>query len=248
VSGVSATWREDPERPGAWVLFVGPDEQSTIVPEAPRTLVYEYLARMGAALELAAPAGSPLRVLHLGGGALTLPRFIEASRPGSSQVVVDLDAELMPFVLESFPLARPELTDIVIGDVRDALPEATADGRFDAVVFDIALGPGSPARLLESAFYRALLEALAPEGLLLVNVGDEPPLSTTRSVAASLSASGASVWVTAQADMLSGLYSGNLVLGASRRRWSEDRLDALRAAGPHPAGLLVGMDVSGLGL
>ena len=247
VSGVSASWHEDPERPGAWVLYVGPDEQSTLLPERPRTLVYEYLARIGAAVDLAAPAGTPLRVLHLGGGALTLPRYVEATRPGSEQVVVDLDAELMPFVLESFPLAEPARTRVIIGDVREKLTEAVRDGAFDVIVFDIALGPDSPERLLEESFYRELLAALAPAGLLLVNVGDEPPLATTRQVAAALSGGGASVWVSAQADMMTGRYAGNLIVGASRQRWDEERLAALTAAGPHPAGLAVGLDINGLG-
>ena len=247
VSGVHATWEPDPERDGAWVLFVGGEEQSTLFPATPARLVYEYLARMGHALDLTAPAGAPLRVLHLGGGALTFPRYVEATRPGSTQTVVDLDSELMPFVLDSFPLAHPELAKILIGDVRELLAEAAGDGPFDVTVLDIALGPDSPARLLEQSFAAELVASVTREGLLLVNIGDDPPLRTTHALVRAFRAAGASVWVTAQADMFTGRYAGNLVLGASRRRWPEAKLEALQAAGPHPAGLLAGLDLDGLG-
>ncbi|MDR2255602.1 MAG: fused MFS/spermidine synthase [Arthrobacter sp.] len=247
VSGTVAEWIEDPRRPGAWILEVGGAEQSTLVPGNPRALVYEYLQRIAPAIDAVGETGAPLHVLHLGGGALSLPRYVQATRPGSRQLVIDLDAELMPFVLESFPLEAPGLTSIVIGDVREALPSPGTQDPYDVVILDISLGPGSPERLLETDFYRELLALLAPEGTLLINVGDEQPLNITRRIAAQLSALGTSVWVSAHQGIADGRYHGNLILGASRRRWPRERLDGLRAAGPHPAAVLVGIELEGLG-
>lgn len=246
-SGTTAAWREDPRRPGAWILEVGGAEQSTLVPGQPRALVYEYLQRVAPALDAIGEPGAPLRVLHLGGGALSLPRYVQATRPGSEQLVIDLDAELMPFVLESFPLEAPELTQIVIGDVRSALPAPGTQAPYDVVLLDISLGPGSPERLLEAEYYRELLALLAPGGTLLVNVGDEQPLDVTRRLASQLSALGTSVWVSAHQGIADGRYHGNLILGASRRRWQREKLEALRLAGPHPAAVLVGIELEGLG-
>jgi len=247
-SGVDAAWEPDPLREGAWVLTVGGAEQSTLYPDRPRRLVYEYLTRMAAVLDAAwsAPADTAPSVLHLGGGALSLPRYVQAVRPGSRQVVVDLDAALMPFVLESFPLEAPELTQLVIGDVRDALPEVGAD--FDAVVLDIALSQDSPERLREEFFARELIAKLAPSGTVLVNVGDDPGLPATRELVAGFRAAGASVFVTASASMLAGDEEGNVVLVASRRPWAQAARDAVVGAGPHPAALVAGLDLDGLGL
>ena len=50
----------------------------------PTHLFFEYLRRIGHVADAFAPAGAPVRALHLGGGALTLPRYLAATRPGSA--------------------------------------------------------------------------------------------------------------------------------------------------------------------
>jgi spermidine synthase len=67
-------------------------------------------------LRSAAPAGVPLRVLHLGGGALTLPRWVAATRPGSAQTVVERDG--LPLALVSRSLPWPAAVEVVVGDAR----------------------------------------------------------------------------------------------------------------------------------
>ena len=62
----------DLDRPRAWMLLVGGVPQSHVDLDDPRHLELEYMRRLGHLVDLAAPAGVPLRVLHLGGGALTL--------------------------------------------------------------------------------------------------------------------------------------------------------------------------------
>ena len=98
-------------------------------------------------MDLAAPPGQPIRALHLGAGALTLARYIQATRPGSVQYAVELERELLDFVLQQLPL--PEGTDLhtVIGDARDALAELTPDLRFDVVILDIFSGPEAPEHI-----------------------------------------------------------------------------------------------------
>ena len=60
----------------------------------PGYLEFEYVRRIGHVADLAFPPGEPLRVLHLGGGALTLPRYLAHTRPGSRQLVAELDDAL----------------------------------------------------------------------------------------------------------------------------------------------------------
>ena len=79
----------DPVRPEALLLTVDGAEQSLIDPRDPRALHLEYLARLGAVVDAAAPPGEPLRVLHLGAGALALARYVAATRPGSEQLAVE---------------------------------------------------------------------------------------------------------------------------------------------------------------
>src|SRR5215469_17548436 len=73
----------DLDRPRAWMLLAGGVPQSHVDLDDPRHLELEYMRRLGHLIDLAAPAGKPLRVLHLGGGGLTLARYVAATRPGS---------------------------------------------------------------------------------------------------------------------------------------------------------------------
>src|SRR5215813_730597 len=69
----------DPERPRAWTLLVGGTPQSYVDLDDPLYLDFEYVQRLGHLLDLAAPDSAPLRVLHLGGGALSLARYVAAT-------------------------------------------------------------------------------------------------------------------------------------------------------------------------
>ena len=82
----------DLDRPGSWMLLVDDVPQSHVDLEDPRHLELEYVRRIGHLVDLAAPAEAPLRVLHLGGGGLTLARYVAATRPGSHQLAVESSA------------------------------------------------------------------------------------------------------------------------------------------------------------
>src|SRR6201996_1261284 len=93
----------DPDRPRAWTLLVGSTPQSYVDLDDPLYLDFEYVRRIGHLLDLAAPAGQPLRVLHLGGGALSLARYVAATRPGSPQLAGELDAALVDLIRLPLP-------------------------------------------------------------------------------------------------------------------------------------------------
>ena len=97
----------DADRPRAWTLRVDGIPQSHVDLDDPEYLEFEYMRRLGHLADLAAPAGEPLRVLHLGGGGLTLARYVAATRPGSRQLAVDSDAALVDLVRRLLPLDQP---------------------------------------------------------------------------------------------------------------------------------------------
>jgi spermidine synthase len=97
----------DADRPRAWTLRVDGIPQSHVDLDDPLYLEFEYMRRLGHLADLAAPAGQPLRVLHLGGGGLTLARYVAASRPGSSQLAVESDGALVGLVRRLLPLNQP---------------------------------------------------------------------------------------------------------------------------------------------
>jgi spermidine synthase len=96
----------DIDRPRAWTLLVDGTPQSHVDLDDPQHLEFEYMRRIGHLVDLAAPAGQPLRVLHLGAGGLTLARYVAATRPGSGQLAVESDAALADLVRRRLPLSR----------------------------------------------------------------------------------------------------------------------------------------------
>src|SRR3984885_2805616 len=97
----------DADRPRPWPLRVDGTPQPHVDLDDPLYLDFEYMRRLGHLADLAAPAGQPLRVLHLGGGGLTLARYVAASRPGSSQLAVESDGALVGLVRRLLPLNQP---------------------------------------------------------------------------------------------------------------------------------------------
>ena len=88
----------DIDRTDAWLLFVDGVPQSGVDLADPAYLEFEYIRRMGHVVDLAFPPGAPVHALHLGGGALTLPRYIAHTRPGSRQLVAEVDDALTELV------------------------------------------------------------------------------------------------------------------------------------------------------
>src|SRR5260370_32219475 len=66
----------DADRRAAWMLLVDGVPQSHVDLDDPGYLDFEYVRRLGHVVDTASGAAQPLRVLHLGAGALTLARDV----------------------------------------------------------------------------------------------------------------------------------------------------------------------------
>jgi spermidine synthase len=242
-SGVHAVIEPDTLVPGSYILSIGGAEQSHVNLEHPEEIFYEYLRRIGHLADLVAPPGEPITALHLGAGALTLARYIAATRPGSVQHAVELERELMDFVLRQLPLPAGSDVAVHIGDARDQLASFAAGPAFDLVILDVFAGADAPEHLTTGEFYREASAALKPQGLLVVNVGDDPGLAFARAQVRALREAVDGVAAVAERSMFSGRYPGNIVLAGCRGRWPADWTARLLAAGPHPAAVLTGPDL-----
>jgi len=232
----------DPDRPAAWTLLVDGTPQSHVDLDDPLYLEFEYMRTLGHVADLVAPAGVPLRVLHLGGGGLTLARYVAASRPGSAQLAVEWDAALAELVRRELPLAKPGRTGRIrvrIGDARAVL-EQVKPGSFDLVVADVFAGAHTSAHLTSAEFSAAGARALTAAGVFAVNIGDGPPLRHARARVSAVRASFQHSCLIADAAVLKGRRFGNLVLAASNRALPVAGLVRRAAADPLPGRLLTG--------
>lgn len=229
----------DPFVAGALTLSLDGVPQSHVSLRDPRHLFYDYVRRMGTAIDLAARPAEPLDVLHLGAGALTLARYVAETRPGSVQLVVEKEAGLVAFVLEQAPLPRSAEVELVEGDALEALRSLAVQGsawceRADIVVCDVYAGVSTPAHLISVSFFEAVRQVLAPGGTVFVNVADEPDLGTVTRQIDALSAVFSVVALIGPAATLEGREAGNVVLLAGADPAILERMPALAAAGPHP--------------
>ena len=100
----SAELVPDVDDTDSWLLFIDGVPQSGVDLADPGYLEFEYVRRIAHVADLAFPPREPLRVLHLGGGALTLPRYLQHTRPGSRQLVAEIDDTLTALVRTHLPL------------------------------------------------------------------------------------------------------------------------------------------------
>jgi spermidine synthase len=214
-----------PGRPRAWTLLVDGTPQSHVDLDDPQYLEFEYMRWLGHLADLTAPPGTPLDVLHLGGGGLTLARYVAATRPGSSQLAVEADPAVADLVRERLPLdqrprraggGRAGRVRVRVADARAVLEDAPA-GSADLVIADLFAGARTPAHLTSVEFDAAVARVLRPAGRYAVNVGDGPPLAHARARLATVRAVFASACVIADPGVLRGRRFGNLVLAAARQ-------------------------------
>jgi spermidine synthase len=205
----------DPDRRAAYSLMLDGAPQSYVDLDDPTHLEFEYIRRMAAAIDLFAPPGEPLRALHLGGGALTLPRYLAATRPGSPQRVVEIDGPLVELVRRELPLPTKANVRVRVGDARAAVA-GMRDAGYDVVVLDVFAGARTPAHLASVEFAREVARVLAPTGRLIANVADGPPLRYARAQVATIRAALPEACLVADAAVLRGRRFGNLVVVAGR--------------------------------
>lgn len=223
--------------PGALTLTVDGVTQSTVLPGDPEQLLLEYVRRIGNAIDALAPDGQELRALHLGAGALTLPRFIAATRPGSRQIVVEHDVALLDLVLDRLPLPEGEPIALITADALEAVQALSAQAfeAFDVIVVDVYDALVAPGFVYLREFFSDLEKLRTPEGIVLVNVVDGPALQASRAGYAAMSASVPATIVVGPAPLLEGERYGNAVLIGGRADTLERLLPLLNARGPHPA-------------
>ncbi|WP_036316720.1 spermidine synthase [Microbacterium sp. B24] len=230
---------------GGFELDVDGTPQSHVDLDDPAHLHFEYVARMGAVIDQLRMPGQPLTAIHLGAGALTLPRYVEHTRPGSRQQVIELEQPLVDLVRARLPLPRGAQVRVRIGDARDVAGRLPAglQGAADLVVSDVFAGAQTPAHLTTVEYFRILAGLLAPDGVLLVNVADGAGLAFARREVATVREVLPEVIVLAEVQTLKGRRFGNLVIAASPSPLPVAWLPRLMAAGPHPAKVAQGAEL-----
>ncbi|MDT0435736.1 MULTISPECIES: spermidine synthase [Streptomyces] len=224
----------DVDRERAWLLTVDGAPQSYVDLDEPDHLEFEYTRRLGHVLDLLARPGRPLDALHLGGGALTLPRYLAATRPGSRQDVVEADGALLALVAEHLPLPAGAPVTLHTADARAWL-ETAPDASADVIVADVFGGSRVPAHLTSVTYAAEAERVLRPSGVYLANLADAAPFDFLRGQLATFQTVFEELTLIVEPAVLRGRRFGNAVLVAAHRPLDTAALTRLTAGDVFPA-------------
>ena len=204
----------DPGRPSGRYLVLDTLLHSYEDLSDPTYLAFPYVQAIASVADVMRPAGQPVRALHIGGGGLTLPRYLAATRPGSQNRVLEIDGGIIALDRARLGLRdQPGLT-VHVGDARVDLAGEPGGDR-DLVVGDAFGGVAVPWHLTTREVVGELRRILRPEGIYAVNVIDFPPNRFARAEVATIASVFPDVALVADPRALAGAGGGNFVIVAS---------------------------------
>jgi spermidine synthase len=224
----------DPQRPSGRLLILDRGHNSYVDLNDPTHLEFRYIRVMVDLIDTEMPAG-PLDVLSIGGGGFTLPGYLDATRPGTDQVVLEIDSSLVD--IGRADLGFGDEAVVVVDDARRSIARVP-EGSVDVVMGDAFSGLTVPWHLTTIEFVETLSEKLAPGGLYTVNIIDRPEARFARAEAATLQAVFEHVAVFAPPGYFTGERGGNYVLVGSHDPMDMERVAAaIRSRGGVEIGL-----------
>jgi hypothetical protein len=229
----------DLDRPNGWLLVVDGVPQSYVDLDNPTHLEFEYIGLMAGVLDVLVPEPEPLDVVHLGGGGCTLARYVAVTRPGSRQVVLEADEEVLSVGRERLGLESLPGVDIRLADARAGLV-GLDPGSADVAVVDVFDGPEVPAHLLSADALWDVRRVMRDEGLVVANVADSTPFDFARRTVAAFRVVFEHVALLGYPGVLRGRSFGNLVPVASGVALPIAELRRMAARSVPPARLVCG--------
>ena len=157
--------RTDPARPTGRTLVLDDLRHAYVDLADPTHLEFMYVQILGDVVDAIAPAGEPIDAVHLGGGGFTIPRYLAATRPGSTSVVLELDPGIVDVAEDELGLVLDEDLRVVTGDARVALADVATDSA-DLVVGDAFGGRAVPWHLTTTEFASDIQRVLRDGGHL----------------------------------------------------------------------------------
>lgn len=202
----------DLDRETGRVLLVDGVEQSYVDVADPTHLEFEYMQHIAVVVDGVLPRPTAVAAVHLGGGALTMPRWVAATRPHSRQLVVESSPDVLAATASLDAVPRCEVVLAPVAQAWPRLPERWAD----LVVWDLYDGPRAVTAALTTESVQQMRRLLrGPDAVVVLNVSDAAPFEVVRPVLAALLEHFAHAVLLAEPATLRGRRSGNCVLAAS---------------------------------
>ena len=214
----------DEERAGGRTLQLDTLSHSYVDLDDPTYLRFSYIRAFASVVDGTLPSGS-VRAVHLGGGGLTFPRYLRATRPGSQSLVFEIDQGVLDLDVEQLALSRDDELAVEIRDARTGLRSQPSSSR-DLVVGDAFGGLTVPWHLTTRELVTDIRRVLTPDGVYVVNVIDYPPLRFARAEIATIAETFPYLVVIARPAVLGQTEGGNMVIAASEAAFPVEEIEA----------------------
>jgi spermidine synthase len=206
----------DPADPSVRVLVLDDLRHSAVDLADPTHLEFAYTQRFADAVDAAFAPGVPLQAVHVGGGGFTMPRWLAATRPGSTSTVLEVDEGVVELGKRELGVAEIPGVGVRVGDARNllaALPAASAH-----VVVGDAFGARSvPWHLATVEFAADVHRVLRHDGVYVLNVIDRDPWRLLAAEVATVADRFPHVALLVRPEQLAPGGGGNAVVVASDR-------------------------------
>ena len=211
----------DPERDSGRTLVLDSLNHSYVDLNDPTLLRFTYIRALAAVVDTAFPAGQPLAAYHLGGGGLTFPRYLDATRPGTRSLISEIDGGVVRTDREELGLGSETGIDVRVEDGRLGLRRLETDSR-DLIVGDAFGGVSVPWHLTTAEAIADIHRVLKDDGVYAANLIDHNNMAFARAEVATLELSFDHVVLGGDArdlglDPGAAPDGGNLVVIASNR-------------------------------
>ncbi|WP_112237387.1 fused MFS/spermidine synthase [Kribbella monticola] len=206
----------DPDRPSGRTLYLDQLRHSYVDLADPTYLEFLYIKNFADVIESKWPARQPVDALHIGGGGLTMPRYLAATRPGSRNKVYEIDPGVIEVDKSELGARTGPDLDVRIRDGRLGV-RSEPDGSRDLVIMDAFGGIAVPWHLTTREIIADIRRVLRTDGIYLVNVIDYGSQAFLKAEMRTVAAEFAHVGVIADPDELTGEAGGNFVLVASQQ-------------------------------
>ena len=204
--------RVDDARPTGRALILDRGFNSYVDLEDPTYLDFRYAQVVADIVDGALPAG-PLDVLSIGGGGFTFPIYLDATRPGTEHLVLEIDRELLN--IGRTELGFQDQAEVVIDDARQSIKEV-ASGSVDLVIGDAFSGFTVPWHLTTEEFVRQVDATMREDGIYVINIIDYGDVDFARATAKTFQTVFHHVAVFAPPSYLAGEGGGNFVVVGSQ--------------------------------
>ncbi len=154
------------------VLILDHLVHSYVFPNNPTELKYDYEKIFTGIVKYTLNTASP-RLLHLGGGGYSFPRYLETVYPSSRSEVVEIDPQVTRIAYDELGLSRASSIKTYNQDARLFLIQRDSSLKYNYIVGDVFNDLSTPYHLTTLEFDRLVKENLTPDGIYMVNIIDD---------------------------------------------------------------------------